>query len=100
MKTPGANTISILIAAFTAPGRVCSSQAQEFINQEEDLETVQDNHSLDISSQGGWIKHVVRRNTQVAPDSKSDLCLSATIHLGNPCLTCVRLLLSTEVTPV
>ena len=51
-------------------GRVCSTQAQEFINQEEDLETFQDNHSLDISSHGGWIKHVVRRNTQVAPESK------------------------------
>ncbi|XP_070196145.1 serine/threonine-protein phosphatase 6 regulatory ankyrin repeat subunit B-like [Littorina saxatilis] len=49
-------------------GRVCSTQAQEFIHQEEDLESYQDNHSLDMSSHGGWLKHLVRRNTQVAPE--------------------------------
>ncbi|XP_076441047.1 short transient receptor potential channel 5-like, partial [Babylonia areolata] len=49
-------------------GRVCSTQAQEFINQEEDLDSFQDSHSLDLSSHGGFLRHLVRRNTQVAPD--------------------------------
>lgn len=45
--------------------KVCSSSAQQFIDEEEDVDGGSDARSLDMVHSGGW---AMRRNTQVAPE--------------------------------
>ncbi len=53
-------------------GKVCSTHASEYINEEEDLDANADARSVDLLSHSGanWLRNVVRRNTQVAPEGK------------------------------
>nr|XP_006811855.1 PREDICTED: uncharacterized protein LOC102801261 [Saccoglossus kowalevskii] len=50
--------------------KICSNQAREFINEEEELDAVSDSRSVDLlaHSTAQWLRSVVRRNTQVAPE--------------------------------
>ncbi|XP_050400941.2 ankyrin-1 [Patella vulgata] len=50
-------------------GKLCSGHAQEYINDEED-DALSDSRSVDLLAQSSanWLRNVVRRNTQVAPD--------------------------------
>uniref|UniRef100_A0ABM0LU22 Uncharacterized protein LOC100376500 n=1 Tax=Saccoglossus kowalevskii TaxID=10224 RepID=A0ABM0LU22_SACKO len=56
--------------AFKHKGKICSNQAREFINEEEELDAVSDSRSVDLlaHSTAQWLRSVVRRNTQVAPE--------------------------------
>ncbi|XP_070555789.1 serine/threonine-protein phosphatase 6 regulatory ankyrin repeat subunit B-like isoform X2 [Ptychodera flava] len=56
--------------AFKHKGKICSSQAREYINEEEELDAVSDSRSVDLlaHSTAQWLRSVVRRNTQVAPE--------------------------------
>ena len=53
--------------------------AQQYVDEEEDLDDAADSRSMDMLTSRGhggesnvaWLRNVVRRNTQVAPDGKS-----------------------------
>ena len=53
--------------------------AQQYVDEEEDLDDAADSRSMDMLTARGhggesnvaWLSNVVRRNTQVAPDGKS-----------------------------
>ena len=53
-------------------GKVCSMNAQQFIDEEEDLDTsgggLADETGANGMAGGGWFTKVMRRNTQVTPD--------------------------------
>ena len=58
-------------------GKVCTMTAQQYVDEEEDLDDAADS-SVDMLTARGhggesnvtWLRNVVRRNTQVAPDGK------------------------------
>ncbi|XP_071807493.1 uncharacterized protein [Asterias amurensis] len=54
-------------AAYKHKGKVCSAQARDYINDNEE-DAASDARSIDPFGQGNWLRNVVRRNTQVAPD--------------------------------
>ena len=50
------------------------------INEEEELDALSDSRSVDMfGHSSNWLRNVVRRNTQVAPDGKFKLTLFFTI---------------------
>ena len=51
-------------------GKICSKNARRYINEEEELDNISDSRSMDIlaNSSSTWIRNVVHRNTQVAPE--------------------------------
>ncbi|KAK7485350.1 hypothetical protein BaRGS_00023449, partial [Batillaria attramentaria] len=51
--------------------KACSPEAQEFIEEEEQMRSSQDTRYLDLSVQGtaaSWFRNLVRRTSQVAPE--------------------------------
>ncbi|XP_076081609.1 uncharacterized protein LOC143052446 isoform X2 [Mytilus galloprovincialis] len=62
-------------------GKLCSAQAKDYVNDEDDNDALSDSRSVDLLAQNsvGWLRNVVRRNTQVAPE---DGFLRVTGHHG------------------
>ncbi|XP_022089542.1 serine/threonine-protein phosphatase 6 regulatory ankyrin repeat subunit B-like isoform X2 [Acanthaster planci] len=56
-------------AAYKHKCKVCSAQARDYINENEEMDAISDARSIDIfGHHTHWLRNVVRRNTQVAPD--------------------------------
>ncbi|XP_071508793.1 uncharacterized protein [Diadema antillarum] len=56
--------------AFKHKGKICSAQARELINEQEELDALSDSRSVDMfGHSSSWLRNVVRRNTQVAPEA-------------------------------
>ncbi|XP_063968080.1 serine/threonine-protein phosphatase 6 regulatory ankyrin repeat subunit B-like isoform X1 [Lytechinus pictus] len=56
-------------AAFKHKGKICSAQVRDLINEEEELDALSDSKSVDMFGHSShWLRNVVRRNTQVAPE--------------------------------
>lgn len=54
-------------------GKVCTAQAHDYVNEEDDNDAFSDSRSVDLLAHNsvGWLRNVVRRNTQVAPEGKA-----------------------------
>jgi hypothetical protein len=52
-------------------GKVCNVQADDYVSDEDEMDGFSDSRSVDLlAHNSGWLKSVVRRNTQVAPDGE------------------------------
>lgn len=64
----------LLLSINLFPGKICSAGARDLINDEEELDALSDAKSVDMFGQSSnWLRNVVRRNTQVAPEGKFSL---------------------------
>lgn len=68
-------------------GKVCSKNARRYINEEEEMDNDSDTRSLDIlaNSSSNWIRNVVQRHTQVAPEGKQANTLVNVISMSMQC---------------
>lgn len=56
-------------AIYKHKGKLCNVHADEYISDDDDIDAFSDSRSVDLlAHNAGWLKNVVRRNTQVAPD--------------------------------
>ena len=60
--------------------------AQQFVDEEEDLDTGTDNRSDLTQGQAGWLRNVVRGNAQVSPDGKHIYAIREKICTLNICV--------------
>ncbi|XP_043543760.1 transient receptor potential cation channel, subfamily N, member 1 [Chiloscyllium plagiosum] len=51
-------------------GKLCSTEGRELMNEEDDLETISDTHSIDMLAHTsvGWIRNPSKRTTQISPE--------------------------------
>lgn len=50
-------------------GKLCNVHADDYVSDDDDIDAFSDSRSVDLlAHNSGWLKSVVRRNTQVAPD--------------------------------
>ncbi|XP_033736705.1 serine/threonine-protein phosphatase 6 regulatory ankyrin repeat subunit A-like isoform X2 [Pecten maximus] len=56
--------------AYKHRGKLCNGQSQDYVHEDEDLDNVSDSRSVDLLAHNSvsWLRNVVRRNTQVAPE--------------------------------
>lgn len=64
------NAHKIITTLWWLVGKLCSAQMREYVHEEEDMDAFSDSRSVDLLAHNSvsWLRNVVRRNTQVAPE--------------------------------